>query len=253
MCLVLPLFLVCAPVFADGEFAPDGHPVKKFLSDTGYLFTSPLRLHADDLPIVLGAAGLIGAAVALDRTTHRNLSPFSDSKAATDLKHYGDIAQYGGPIVGSLFLIHGISTDNAESKKTAYLSYESFLLASGLELSMKYVIGRQRPTSTDDPFVFKPGSSNGGFPSGHTTTAFAAATVFAEQYPCWEVAVPAYAAAGAVGFSRIYANQHWGSDVMAGALLGIATAHTLRKLYGRAAGDWHLVVDWEGVKLVKAF
>jgi undecaprenyl-diphosphatase len=118
---------------------------------------------------------------------------------------------------------------------------------------MKYAIGRQRPSSTDNPFVFKPGSSNGGFPSGHTTTAFAAATVFAEQYPSWEVAVPAYAAAGAVGFSRIYANQHWGSDVMAGALLGIGTAHTLRKLYGRRAGEWHLVMDLDGVKLVKAF
>ena len=231
----------------------DVHPVKKFFEDGAYLIASPLRLTKEDLPVVLGLAGAFGGAVALDRTTERNLSPFSNTKAATDLKNYGNIAQYGGPIVGSIFLVDGIVSDNPESKKTAYLSYESFLWASAVELSVKYLTGRQRPTSSSDPFVFKPGASNGGFPSGHTTTAFAAATVFAEQYPVWEVEVPAYAAAAAVGFSRLYANQHWGSDVLAGGLLGYGVSHLLRKLYNRPDSDWSVTADDHGIVLAKKF
>src|SRR5258706_14791076 len=118
---------------------------------------------------------------------------------------------------------------DAKSKETSILSYESFLWAGGISGLFKIAVGRERPSDTDDPFHFKPGFRDSSFPSGHTTVAFAAATVFTEQYPTWLVAIPAYGTAGAIGFSRMVANKHWASDVLAEAALGTVVAHTLRK------------------------
>ncbi len=87
-------------------------------------------------------------------------------------------------------------------------------------------------------------------PSGHTTVAFAAATVLAEQYPSLMVAIPAYGVAGLVGFSRVYANQHWTSDVLVGAMLGTAVAHTLRRRHRqRTTAAWNIELGLNSARL----
>jgi hypothetical protein len=48
----------------------------------------------------------------------------------------------------------------------------------------------------------------------------ALARVIAGEYPRWYVAVPVYGFAGAVGVSRILANQHFPSDVLVGQAIG---------------------------------
>ena len=149
--------------------------------------------------------------------------PTAKPKPARDLRKAGDIGQLAGPIVGTVFLLEGAAGHNAKSHETGVLLYESFLISGAATGVLKFAIGRKRPSATTEPFSFKPAGSNASFPSGHTTTAFAAAEVLAEQYPRWWVTVPAYGAASAVGFSRLRANQHWLSDVVAGAAVGIST------------------------------
>lgn len=62
--------------------------------------------------------------------------------------------------------------------------------------------------------------SNAAFPSSHTANAFAVATVLARR---WRRATfPAFALAALVGWSRLYLNRHWLSDVVGGAALGVA-------------------------------
>jgi membrane-associated phospholipid phosphatase len=80
---------------------------------------------------------------------------------------------------------------------------------------IKYVAGRTRPDGTDR-----------SFPSGHTSSAFATATVLQRHYG-WKVGIPAYALASYVGASRLNANKHYLSDVAFGAALGIIAGRTV--------------------------
>lgn len=64
--------------------------------------------------------------------------------------------------------------------------------------------------------------SNAAFPSSHAANAFAVAAVLARRWR--RAALPAFALAAAVAWSRMYLNRHWLSDVAAGALLGVALA-----------------------------
>ncbi len=77
---------------------------------------------------------------------------------------------------------------------------------------------------------------NSSFPSGHTTVAFAAATVFAMEYrdrPL--VPLISYSAATLIGLSRITENKHWITDVFAGAALGFFTGKLVVNNYHRYA------------------
>lgn len=78
----------------------------------------------------------------------------------------------------------------------------------------KYSVKEMRPDN----------STRNSFPSGHTATAFVAATVLHKEYGLtrspW-FSVGGYAVAMGTGFMRVLNNRHWISDVMAGAGIGI--------------------------------
>jgi undecaprenyl-diphosphatase len=91
--------------------------------------------------------------------------------------------------------------------------------ADGLATLLKIAVGTRRP-SDGGPLIAIPHSDS--FPSGHTATSFACATVLAALVPR---AAPAfYVLALAIGYSRVYVGVHWPLDVVGGAVLGVATA-----------------------------
>jgi undecaprenyl-diphosphatase len=91
--------------------------------------------------------------------------------------------------------------------------------ADGLATLLKFVVGTRRP-SGGGPLIAIPHSDS--FPSGHTATSFACATVLTALVPR---AAPAfYVLALAIGYSRVYVGVHWPLDVVGGAVLGVATA-----------------------------
>lgn len=67
-------------------------------------------------------------------------------------------------------------------------------------------------------------SNNSSFPSGHTTSAFAMATVIALLSRKKATALLVVALAMLVGYSRVYLGQHFLQDVAAGAFLGTVSA-----------------------------
>jgi len=71
-----------------------------------------------------------------------------------------------------------------------------------------------------------PNGDEAGWPSGHTSSSFCMATVLAESYGPW-VGVPAFAFASFVGYERLAARNHDFSDVVSGALIGIAIGHAV--------------------------
>ncbi|MFN3863829.1 MAG: phosphatase PAP2 family protein [Erythrobacter sp.] len=66
------------------------------------------------------------------------------------------------------------------------------------------------------------GSGNDSFPSGHTATAFAAATSILDRRGTGE-GIPALALASFVGLARVEADKHHWYDVIAGAAIGSAS------------------------------
>jgi membrane-associated phospholipid phosphatase len=110
---------------------------------------------------------------------------------------------------------------------------EAVLLSSAVTGLLKGVLGRARPFVVNDtnPHDFKFGagfsdSDRQSFPSGHTTTAFAAAAAVTSEmrrlHPesVWYVGPVLYGGATMVGLSRMYHNKHWASDVVLGAAIG---------------------------------
>ena len=91
--------------------------------------------------------------------------------------------------------------------------------------ALKAVSSRTRPD----------GSDSLSFPSGHTSTAFAWATVANAHYG-WKVGVPSYVAAGAIGLSRVTTDKHHLSDVIAGAAIGYVTGRTVVRVNGEPIG-----------------
>jgi membrane-associated phospholipid phosphatase len=100
---------------------------------------------------------------------------------------------------------------------------EALFLADGATLILKISTGRGRPAITDNkndwrPFGFK--SDYDSFPSMHTASSFAFASVMANTSGSVPVTVMSYGAAALVGFSRMSQNKHWASDVLLAAALG---------------------------------
>lgn len=95
---------------------------------------------------------------------------------------------------------------------------ESSILSSFVTKAGKKIARRERPDHSD----------NQSFPSGHATNAFAIATAIATDYQDKPVVpVIAYALATTVAIARVHENVHFPADVVAGALIGRATAKSI--------------------------
>ncbi len=132
----------------------------------------------------------------------------------------------------------GLYTSGGEIRPAAR-ALVSEVGAGVLMLGLKRLVKRPRPYAIRHGIVLRSDAADRavlkrddyGFPSGHTTLAFAAATSVSLSHPRWYVAVPALGWATTMGISRIWHGAHYPSDVAAGAALGFVVAGAMHVLW----------------------
>lgn len=100
--------------------------------------------------------------------------------------------------------------------------FVAFARMETLTYGLKFGVDAQRP--------------NGGgqsFPSGHTAASFMGAEFIRKNYGAWW-GVPAYLAAGWVGWTRVDSHNHYWRDVLGGAAIGIAANYDFDAIETRA-------------------
>lgn len=123
----------------------------------------------------------------------------------------------------------GLLVKDTQMQWNAVYMGASLITASLISTALKYGVNRNRPFETYSFIEQAANVNTPSFPSGHTSNAFALATSLSLAYPKWYVIVPTYLWATTVGFARMDLGVHYPSDVLAGAILGTASAYLCYK------------------------
>ena len=117
-------------------------------------------------------------------------------------------------------------------RKVGVLCIASLLLSSLIgEVLLKNLVQRGRPfTAVEGINLLIKAPKSFSFPSGHTASSFAVATVVGRKIEKFKL--PIYILAIAIAFSRLYLYVHYPSDVLVGALIGVISAKII--LYMRS-------------------
>lgn len=105
-----------------------------------------------------------------------------------------------------------------------------------------------------------PNGDRYAWPSGHTSSSFAAASVLDEFYGP-KVGIPAYILASLVGYRMADEGDHWASDVVFGATLGWVVGHSVAQKHKKLEIAGFQVLPYTtasdktvvGISLVKLF
>ena len=127
------------------------------------------------------------------------------------------------------FYLAGLAKHNSYTKNTGLLAAESLIDTQVVSAVMKNALGRLAPSDIppggslrDTWFKYRGSITNrGSFPSGHTASAFAIATVISGRYRQhrW-IPWVAYGTATFLSLSRLPTRAHFASEIFIGAAMG---------------------------------
>ena len=210
---------------------------KSYWTDTKSVFTNPFQWKTWQI-IAAGAvaAGTIALIVwgdePIEKFFYRNENLFIDRTSYYFFSPLGS-GLIGIPTLG-IFYACGVIWKNKKAKETSLKGLESYVITFVMTTAIKQFTHRHRPYQDDPPNPHKwegPFSWGGpygtfgynSFPSGHSSSVFALATVIGLEY--WEtkwVPVVSFGLAGFTALYRLAVNDHWASDVLFGSALGFA-------------------------------
>lgn len=218
--LLLSVYILFIPSFAQAKITSSSQEVEPNTLQHDYHFNiirdTPRHIALDLKESIwnkwaLGAlvigSGLIAGLHSVDSNVQKKFYPANRLGKAKDI--FGTL---GNPyVLGSTVLVSfGISrlVKSPKYKTTAETMLEAYALTEALTLGLKAAVRRTRPNG-----------GNYSFPSGHSSGAFAVASVIQSLHG-FKYGIPAYAVSTMVGLSRLDDNKHYLTDVLAGALLG---------------------------------
>jgi membrane-associated phospholipid phosphatase len=203
---------------------------KDFLQDQKNIWLFPTQLAKGHfwLPTLAVAGGTAGLIVA-----DPHVMPYFRDHARNldDINDVFDAPITTGEVIAvpASLLLAGYVRHDTYQVSTALLAGEAYADSAVVDLAIKAVTRRKRPSDVHPGESFNDTFFSGGkspfkgsaFPSGHAAGVFSVATVVATRYRNhrW---VPwlTYAFAGAISFSRVTTSAHFPSDVFLGAALG---------------------------------
>ncbi|MDT5269631.1 MAG: hypothetical protein QOH49_1817 [Acidobacteriota bacterium] len=190
---------------------------KNILRDQRAIWTSPFHLSRGDakwaVPLGLSAVALLATDQETDEFGYnrRRMSVSRDVSLAG--------STYGTAGVAAAFYLAGRATGNARARETGLLGGEALIDGAIVFSVLKNVARRQRPGHDEGQGEFFEGGHS--FPSGHATSAWALATVIANEYRHRRsVQIAAYGLATAVSLSRYTGRNHFLGDVLVGSAIG---------------------------------
>lgn len=168
------------------------------------------------VPGRLALAGLLLIPLDNELAKTIRLDPGEKTDGVTEAANSLGTAKVLIPILGGMYVL-----GDREDKDTVKQAVSALASAAIVTQGMKYLTGRARPNMPDSGDFKGPGAGKGytSFPSGHTSAAFAVATVLANKHPNQEWLY--YGLASAVGVARVRKSAHFPSDVLVGAAVGM--------------------------------
>ena len=203
-----------------------------FLDDQRAMWLFPVQLaHGHHWLPTISVIGITGGLIVADphdTPYFRRTNNFQQFNSAFS----GTASAAGIVAVPALAYVVGLVGKDSYTQKTALFAGEAAADSFVLYASTNLGTHRLRPSDiapqgnfSDTFYDGHRATLSNSFPSGHTTEAFAIATIFARRYRKhrW-VPFLAYGAASVIAFSRITLQSHFPSDVFLGAAIGYTVA-----------------------------
>lgn len=197
------------------------------VDDIMHVVAAPSRLEKQEWQnLGLAALAIAGTAVIADHPWRNEMRRHSGTSTfMREVERFG--AEYSLGVLGGFYLAGAVG-NNDKAMTVAQDGLAASLVASGIVTPvLKYATGRSRPRENAGTAHFRPLSGAASFPSGHTTQAFAVASVISAHYDETWVKCSSYGIAGLVGLARTYHDAHFASDMLAGALIGIVVGQSV--------------------------
>jgi membrane-associated phospholipid phosphatase len=243
LCLTLLLLLGGFPTAAraaDNLFN-SGAVIRDELSRVGE--EGKLFLKAPVDPYLAQSAAVAGA-FALSYIFDRDIRSDLAGTHSTTLDHATDAGSFvGNPYihigVAAALYGAGAASDSPRLMRIGEELGEALLISDAATVVLKQAVGRGRPATGDGNSRYKPfqfASDYDSLPSMHTASSFAMAHVLASETESLPVKIFCYAAASFVGFSRLYQDKHWASDVVLAAAIGELAGNSVTRFRAAQPG-----------------
>ncbi len=209
-----------AAVQADKEYEAPVFSIKEDLKNTPHwLWEDTKRVYSNPMNLaLLLTAG--GASIAVHQHVDWTIADKFD-RSRTCKEAWGDASNVIGHPVLHLGIAGAWYLAGYEFKDVKTYNVGKNMLSALIITDMSTVALKLAAADTEAP-----NGEHYAWPSGHTSSSFAIASVLHEAYgPI--VGVPLYAVASWVGFERLDDRQHLFSDVIFGGMLGLVVGHSV--------------------------